>query len=122
MKSLKELLNVNEISEIFTNNKKFGLIFGSIATIALSIILLEMNAGPVLGFLVLLSLFALFLTWAAFQLYNFESKKTKKLGLYQTIFSLSFLLATSLFNSFFAVLSLIAVALAAIMHFSADKN
>ncbi len=122
MKSLKEILNVKETSEIFKDNKKFGLIFGLIAVVAILLIWLEMSAGPVLGFLVLLLLFVLFSAWLSHQLYDFDNKKPKKIGLYQAIFSLIFLLATSLFNTFFAVISLVVVALSAILHFSADSK
>lgn len=121
MKTLKDLLGVNEISEIFKDNKKFGLIFALVALIGGLLVVIELKVGPVFWFLISLALLGLFCGWLFFQIYDIDAKKPKKLGLYEAIFSLVFLLIISLNSSFFAVISLIIVSISAIAHFSADK-
>lgn len=122
MKSLKELFNVKETSEILKDNKKFGLVFALIALLGGLLILIEVNIGPVFWFIISAILLVLFLAWLSYKLYDFDTKKPKKLGLYEAIFSLVFLLVISINSTFFAVISLVVVALSAIMHFGATSN
>ena len=121
MKTLKDLFGVNEISEIFKDNKKFGLIFALIALIGGLLVLIELKVGPVFWFLISFILLCLFCGWLFFQIYDFDAKKPKKINLYSAIFGLIFLLIISLNSTFFAVISLLIISLSAIAHFSADK-
>ena len=121
MKALKDLLNIKEVSEIFKDNKKFGLIFTLIALIGGLLVVIELKVGPVFWFLISLMLLCLFCGWLFYKIYDVDAKKPKRLGLYEAIFSLVFLLVISLNSSFFAVISLVIIEVTAIAHFSADK-